>query len=285
MNQKILHIPKKSFGQNFLNNKDICKKIVDLLGDISCKNVLEIGPGQGALTNFIHDKPFNSFTVIEKDTDLILTLKEKFVKAKILNQDGLKVKLKDVLAGVLGVKNEASSVSEGKLLIIGNLPYNVGTLMILNWVLECDIIEKIVVMLQKEVAVRFASKENSKEYGIPSVLLQRYFDIKVKINVSPNNFFPKPNVDSAVLLFERNKTVFDLEEFLFVQKFVSTLFQSRRKKIKSSVVKIIENYGANSDAILTALSEKEIEVLDKRIEALSVGEIFSFANRIKSLMV
>jgi 16S rRNA (adenine1518-N6/adenine1519-N6)-dimethyltransferase len=155
--------------------------------------------------------------------------------------------------------------------------------MILNWVLECDIIEKIVVMLQKEVAVRFTAKEGSKDYGIPSVLLQRYFDIKIKINVSPNNFFPKPNVDSAVLLFERNKAVFDLEEFLFVQKFVSTLFQSRRKKIRSSVVKIIENLGANSEAILGFLNEKETESLDKRIEALSVEEIFAFAQKLKSL--
>lgn len=247
MNQK-KHRFKKHLGQNFLKNKDIAKKIVGAAGDdFSDLNIVEVGPGQGSLTDFIILKNPKSLTLVEKDNDLISLLNEKYQSAKIVNQDALKLKLSDLLI------NDSE-----KLTIISNLPYNVGTVLLLDWIQQLKSIEKIVVMLQKEVIDRFVAKAGVKNYGITSVLLQSLCNIEVIMNVSRKNFYPEPNVESAVVkIVPKIQTDIDLDRFSEFSKFVHLIFNQRRRKIGT----IFKNNNLKTNEQFSALLEKRAEQL------------------------
>ena len=178
---------KKNFGQNFLINKKILLKIVSII-NIKNKNILEIGPGSGNLTNFILDKNPKKLVSIEIDKDFYLFLKEKFINFKnfyLINKDALKIKENDLF------NNE-------KINIISNLPYNVGTSLLLKWFKNVYIFENMILLLQKEVVDRIIAKENTKNYGRLSVISQALCVTKKVFNVDNTNFFPKPKIMSSV---------------------------------------------------------------------------------------
>ena len=185
---------KKSLGQNFLIDKNILEKIVNCI-NINNKTVLEIGPGTGNLTNFILNKNPNKVFVIEKDDVLTNELKIKFPnKLNIINDDVLNV-------------NE-NSLSKEKLIVFGNLPYNISTEILSKWIvnLKDDFwFEALILMFQKEVADRIIANIKNSNYGRLSVLSNWKLNISKISDIKPYSFKPIPKVDSSLLFFTPKK--------------------------------------------------------------------------------
>ena len=223
---------KKSLGQNFLIDQNIIGKIVNLI-DIKNKNILEIGPGSGNLTEKILEKKPKKFLVIEKDYDLVKLLKEKFnKKIEILNEDILKV--------------EENSLSNEALMVYGNLPYNISTEILIKWILNLN--EKkiwfnyLVLMFQKEVADRITSEFNTKSYGRLTILANWRLKIRKICDISPSCFTPKPKVDSSLLLFEPKINFVKFVNPQNLEKITRVFFMHRRKMIKKPFLKLFNNY-------------------------------------------
>tara|TARA_Y100001958_G_scaffold152576_1_gene138900 strand:- start:283 stop:1071 length:789 start_codon:yes stop_codon:yes gene_type:complete len=223
---------KKSLGQNFLIDQNIIGKIVNLI-DIKDKNILEIGPGSGNLTEKILEKKPKKFLVIEKDYDLVKLLKEKFnKKIEILNEDILKV--------------EENSLSNEALMVYGNLPYNISTEILIKWILNLN--EKkiwfnyLVLMFQKEVADRITSEFNTKSYGRLTILANWRLKIRKICDISPSCFTPKPKVDSSLLLFEPKINFVKFVNPQNLEKITRVFFMHRRKMIKKPFLKLFNNY-------------------------------------------
>ena len=179
---------KKSLGQNFLIDKNLLKKIVDI-GNISKEdNILEIGPGTGNLTEYIIKSNPKQITVVEKDVELIKILKNKFNNSiKIINNDVLKL---------------SEDFYKDKFTIYGNLPYNISTKILSNWCLSKKIkFKKLILMFQKEVADRIIAKVNTRNYSRITILANWKFNIKKIFDISPECFNPKPKIKSTLLEF------------------------------------------------------------------------------------
>ena len=186
MNVNFKH--KKSLGQNFLINKKILKKISSLK-DFENEAVVEVGPGKGYLTEFIIKKKPSNLILIEKDREL------KTILSDLIEKEDIKIKL--IIGDAL--KISINELSKKKIILIGNLPYNIATTLILNWLKYINSFKSIIVMVQKEVASRLSAEEKTKHYGRISVLIQVVADVKIKFDVAPENFFPKPKVHSSVI--------------------------------------------------------------------------------------
>ena len=226
MNIEFKH--KKSLGQNFLINKTILKKISSLK-DFKNQEVVEVGPGKGYLTEFLIKKKPSKLILIEKDRQLetVLTnlIKNKSIKIKLIIEDALKISI--------------NKLSKNKIVLIGNLPYNVATTLILNWLRYIHSFESIVVMVQKEVASRLSAKEKTKHYGRTSVLAQVVADVKIKFDVAPENFFPKPKVHSSVIeIIPKEKIKFNYKK---LDKLLKLSFMHKRKTLKNNLSKISSN--------------------------------------------
>ena len=212
---------KKSLGQNFLIDKNIINKIVNFV-ELKNRNVLEIGPGTGNLTEEILRKNPKKILVVEKDNNLANLLKEKFKdKIKVINRDILKT-------------NENSLYNE-TLTVLGNLPYNISTEILCKWILnlkEKTWFDYLILMFQKEVADRIISDFNTKSYGRLSILANWRLDIKKVFNISPLSFKPKPKIDSTVLFFKPKKNFFLIKDSKNLEKITRIFFMHRRKMIK-----------------------------------------------------
>ncbi len=212
---------KKSLGQNFLIDKNIIDKIVNIL-ELKNKNILEIGPGTGNLTEGILKKSPNKILAVEKDNNLAKLLKEKFKdKIEIINKDILKI--------------DENSLSNQTLTVFGNLPYNVSTEILCKWIL--NIKQKIwfdclILMFQKEVAERIISDFNTKSYGRLTILANWRLDMKKICDISPLSFQPKPKIESTLLFFRPKKEFFILKNAKNLEKITRIFFMHRRKMIK-----------------------------------------------------
>ena len=212
---------KKSLGQNFLVDQNIINKIVNIL-ELKNKNILEIGPGTGNLTEGILKKGPKRFLVVEKDNNLANILSRKFGnKIEVINEDILKI--------------DENSLSDQTLTVFGNLPYNISTEILCKWIL--NIKEKIwfdclILMFQKEVADRIISNFNTKSYGRLTVLANWRLDIKKICEISPVSFQPKPKIDSTVLFFRPKKKFFLFKNSKNLEKMTRIFFMHRRKMIK-----------------------------------------------------
>tara|TARA_A100001037_G_C15059475_1_gene594046 strand:- start:164 stop:895 length:732 start_codon:yes stop_codon:yes gene_type:complete len=239
--------PKKRWGQNFLNDPNIAKKIISLLGDIKDEKILEIGPGEGALTNRIDAK---KITAVEIDKELCNNL-EKIENSSlfVVNEDFLKINLNDI--------------SFNK--VIGNLPYNISSQIIFK-ILNHSNWNKAVFMIQKELADRIISKEGSRQYGRISIMIQSICQVRKEFNVSSNCFFPKPDVESTVIsLQKKDLTQFDYKN---LEEIVRISFSQRRKKLKNTLNTIVDY--------------PELEKFsDKRPEMLSVDDFIYISKIIK----
>jgi len=219
----MIHVkPKKQLGQHFLNDKNIAAKIVDSLSS-ETKNLLEIGPGTGVLTDFILKKNIAGFKIIEIDKESVDFLNERYpqLKEQLIFGDFLKIDLEDIY-------NETFS-------IVGNFPYNISSQILFRVWEHRQKVDEVVGMFQKEVAERIAAGPGSKTYGILSVLLQAYYDIEYLFTVNEDVFTPPPKVKSGVIRLKRNSTIkLDCNEKFF-KTVIKTAFNQRRKTISNSL--------------------------------------------------
>ena len=222
---------RKSLGQNFLIDKNIIKSIVNV-GDVKKNNViLEVGPGTGNLTEYILKKNPKKIFVIEKDSNLVNLLNGKFSdKINILNKDILKFDL--------------NNISKEKIIIFGNLPYNISTKILTQWITTPEkfkCYKKLILMFQKEVADRILAKTNSRNYGRLSIISNWRLNIKKEFNISPQCFFPKPKVDSTLLSFVPKKEFYYIKNPENLEKITRIFFNQRRKMIKNPLKQIFKN--------------------------------------------
>ena len=212
---------KKSLGQNFLIDKNILEIIVNS-APIKDKTVLEIGPGTGNLTSYILKKNPKKFFVIEKDNDLVIELENKFKKQLIIiNEDILNI--------------EENKISNDKVTVFGNLPYNISTEILCKWIVNLKDnfwFESLVLMFQKEVANRIIAEFNNSNYGRLSVICNWKLNIKKICDIKPEAFTPKPKIDSSLLLFYPKKKFIKINNPNNLEKITRTFFNQRRKMIK-----------------------------------------------------
>jgi 16S rRNA (adenine1518-N6/adenine1519-N6)-dimethyltransferase len=221
---------KKSLGQNFLIDREVLEKIVSIT-DITNKEVLEIGPGSGNLTTYILKQKPKKLYVVEKDDDLAILLREKFdTEIEIINDDILKV--------------SESNISEQKLSVFGNLPYNISTEILSKWILNIGSnfwFESLVLMFQKEVADRIISEFNNSNYGRLSILSSWKLNVKKILDIKPQSFSPRPKIDSSLLLFTPKENFFELKDPKNLEKITRIFFSQRRKMLKKPFNQVFDN--------------------------------------------
>ncbi|HEV8084199.1 MAG TPA: 16S rRNA (adenine(1518)-N(6)/adenine(1519)-N(6))-dimethyltransferase RsmA [Chitinophagaceae bacterium] len=237
---------KKSLGQHFLKDEKIIHKIVESLNQHSFKNLLEVGPGGGALTRHLIKIPRVSFKAVELDTEKVDYLLKQFpqLAGKLINKSFL----------------EIDRPFEEPFTLIGNFPYNIST-QILFKVLEWkEYVPVVIGMFQKEVAERAAAKEGSKIYGVLSVLLQYYYNVEFLFAVGNECFTPQPKVQSGVIRLTAHKNYLPVKSERAFWVLVKTAFNQRRKTLRNGVKSLFSN------DILTD------ELFNRRAETLSVKE-------------
>lgn len=252
---------KKHLGQHFLTDLNISKKIADQFsGFADCKTVLEIGPGTGAITQFlIKNKRIEELHVMEVDRDSIRYLQEHFpsLNGRIYNDDFLKTDINLIF------KKQAFSV-------VGNFPYHISSQILFKCIDHYTQVPEIMGMFQKEVAERVAEKPGSKKYGILSVLLQTYYDIEYLFTVDEHVFNPPPKVKSGVIRCTRNKRIsLTCDEVLF-KKIVKATFNQRRKMIRNGLKTLIDT------------SIVDHEFFNKRPEQLSVEDFIELTQFVEA---
>ena len=225
-------LPKKSLGQNFLIDEKILNKIAEL-GEIGLNDkVIEVGPGTGNLTKKIIQYKPKQLTIIEKDKRLYKFLKNKFNnKIKIINEDIL----------------HCSIVNSGNenIIIYGNLPYNISTQILVNWIRIDDLknfCKRFVLMFQKEVADRIIANDNSNKYGRLSILSSWKMNIKKIMDINPDSFYPSPKIKSSVLVFEPKKKYYNLKNPKNLEYITNVFFNQRRKMIKKPLKILFKNF-------------------------------------------
>lgn len=252
---------KKSLGQNFLIDKNIVKKIINLV-DIKNQNIIEIGPGKGALTKEILKKNPKSLILIEKDNKLYDDLKKNYFnkrKVQIVNEDILKFNF--------------DKIKKKNLIILGNLPYNISS-QILVKIIKFKIwppnFKDIIFMFQKELGEKITAEFPSKNYGRISVLTKYRLDCINKFNISPNCFFPRPKITSTIIHFKpKIKLKYKIKKIDHLEKVTNLLFSNRRKKIKKSVEKVL---GKKKNSLISNLD------LNLRPENLSPDIIYKITS-------
>ncbi|WP_185874010.1 16S rRNA (adenine(1518)-N(6)/adenine(1519)-N(6))-dimethyltransferase RsmA [Blattabacterium cuenoti] len=245
---------KKKFDQYFLKDKNIAQKIVKCLSLQNYNTIVEIGPGLGILTRYLLNSCKKVF-LIEIDEKLIFFLKNHFSISNkyIINKNFLKWNPEEI-----HLNNFA---------LIGNFPYSISSKILFHIIKYHQYIPECIGMFQKEVAERLISKKNKKNYGILSVLIQTFYDIKYLFTVKKNVFIPIPNVKSAVISLKRKKIICNKDLLL---KCVKMAFNQRRKILKNS----LKNFKNITNFL-------DIPFLNKRAEQLSVKEFFQLTQEIE----
>ena len=237
---------KKSLGQHFLKDESIIKQIVDALKEDSFNNLLEVGPGGGALTKYLIEIPHINFKAVELDDTKTAYLQKNYpvLKDKIIAQSFLDI----------------DAPFDEPFVVIGNFPYNISTQIlfkILDWRNQVPV---VIGMFQKEVAERAASKEGSKVYGVLSVLIQAFYQVDYLFDVSNECFTPPPKVQSGVIRLRRRKTDLNYTSEKSFRLLVKTAFGQRRKTLRNAVK------GMFSPEVL------QDGIFNKRAEALSLED-------------
>ena len=257
---------KKKFGQNFLKDENILRNIVEKSGVDNDTLVIEIGIGAAYLTYYLSEKAKNvlGYEIDESLKDIISNQLEGKDNVDIIYQDFLKSNpLEDI-----------KKYDYKKIYVVANLPYYITTPIITKLIEDKIPVEKIVVMVQKEVGDRFNAKPNSKEYNSLTIFLNYFFDIKKLMDVSRNCFVPKPNVDSVIIEFKRhNKYKANDEELFF--KLVRDSFKFKRKNLRNN----LKNYDLNK---IETVLEKNNKDLTVRAESLTIEEFLEISNNLEN---
>lgn len=246
---------KKSLGQHFLKDENICQKIVEELKRYPFQNLLEVGPGGGALTKYLIQLPNVDFKAVEVDDEKVVFLKKTYpqLEGKIIHQSFL----------------EIEKPFEGRFTVVGNFPYNISTEIVFRILEWRESVECMVGMFQKEVAQRFAAKEGNKIYGVTSVLVQAFFEVEYLFDVHPGSFTPPPKVMSGVIRLQPRKEPLEIssERKLFV--LVKAAFNQRRKTLRNAVKSLFSE------------AELQDEIFNKRAEQLSIEDFAALTYRMK----
>jgi 16S rRNA (adenine1518-N6/adenine1519-N6)-dimethyltransferase len=210
---------KKSLGQHFLIDKTVCEKIRAVLMEQPINQLVEVGPGAGALTEFIYKIPTSAYKAIELDTEKVNYLLHAYpdLAGKLINEDFL----------------ETAIPFEGSFVLVGNFPYNISTQIVFKVLDWKEQVPMMVGMFQKEVAERIAAKPHSKAYGILSVLVQAFYEVTYLFDVPPSAFNPPPKVDSGVIMFKRKAIFPAMASEKSFYHIVKMAFGQRRKMLRN----------------------------------------------------
>ncbi|WP_018627017.1 16S rRNA (adenine(1518)-N(6)/adenine(1519)-N(6))-dimethyltransferase RsmA [Niabella aurantiaca] len=246
---------KKSLGQHFLKDDGICKKIVAAVAAESPEQLLEVGPGGGAITRYLIELPATAFKAIELDEEKIQYLVTAYpaLKDKIIHESIL----------------DAAAPFEGPFHVVGNFPYNISTQILfklLDWKEQVPVITG---MFQKEVALRVAAPSGSKTYGVISVLIQAFYSVEYLFDVSEQAFNPPPKVKSGVIRLRRKEAVEPMKSPRAFTVLVKTAFNQRRKMLRNAVKPLFDE---------TVLKD---DIFNKRAEQLSVGDFAALSFKMK----
>lgn len=232
---------KKSLGQHFLKDEAICRRITDALTEREFQNLVEVGPGGGALTKYLLGIPGINFKAVEIDDEKVAFLEQTFpaIRGRIIHSDVLRI----------------PPPFEERFTIIGNFPYNISTEIVFRVIEWREQVECMIGMFQKEVAQRLAAKEGSKVYGVTSVLTQAFFEVEYLFDVPKEAFNPPPKVVSGVIRMTPRKIPLEIasERKLFV--LVKTAFNQRRKTLRNAV-KSLFTPGELSDDLFNKRAEQ-----------------------------
>jgi len=244
---------KKSLGQHFLRDEQMSRKIVQSLSVVPGQQVLEVGPGAGAITKYLLEIPDITFKAVELDTEKVQYLEQTYplIKGKIINQSFL----------------EMQPPFEGPFSIIGNFPYNISTQImfrVLDWK---DQVPQVVGMFQKEVAQRIAAGHGNKDYGILSVLIQAWYKVEYLFEVHEQCFNPPPKVKSAVIRITRLEQDYDIANERKFFNLVKTAFNQRRKQLRNPLKGLFDK---------THLQDS---IFSKRAEELSVADFVALSHK------
>ena len=237
---------KKSLGQHFLKDEKVVKKIIAALMERSFKNLVEVGPGGGALTKHLVNIPGIHFKAVELDEEKISYLLKEFpsLKNNLIHQSFL----------------ETDRPFDEPFTVIGNFPYNISTQILFKILSWKEYVPVVIGMFQKEVAERVAAKEGSKIYGVISVLIQYYYQVEYLFSVGNESFNPPPKVQSGVIRLIARKEYLPVKSERAFWVLVKTAFNQRRKTLRNGVKSLI------------AKEDLEDKLFDRRAETLSIEE-------------
>ncbi len=246
---------KKSLGQHFLRDENICRKIVSALEEESFIQLLEVGPGAGAITKYLLQIPNITFKAVEIDNEKADFLEATYptIQNKIIREDFLKT----------------ASPFENEFIVIGNFPYNISSQIlfkILEWKTQVPV---IVGMFQKEVAQRVAAQPGNKVYGILSILIQAFYSVEYLFDVPPDAFNPPPKVTSGVIRLRRKEETLSVKSERAFTVLVKTAFNQRRKTLRNATRSLFND---------TTLQH---EIFNKRAEQLSIYDFAQLSFLIK----
>lgn len=259
-------IVKKQYGQNFLLDDNILKNIVKRAELKKDTNVIEIGPGLGFLTNYLQQATTNVLCY-EIDEQMVEHLNELNYNISIINDDFLKRNLNKDFKNIFDNSNNIT--------LVANLPYYITTPILLKVLEETTRIDKMIVMMQTEVAKRLCGKPSTKDYNALSVLIQYFTNPRIIFNVSPKSFFPEPNVESSVVMIEKKEEpLLEVENLDFFLKFNRNIFAQRRKTLYNNIQKA---YNYDKGLIKKIIKENNLDE-SVRSEELDVSQIVKLAN-------
>lgn len=246
---------KKSLGQHFLKDESVCKQILAALQEDACTQLVEVGPGGGALTKYLLPLPGIAFRAVELDDEKVVYLEKTYpvIQGKIIHQSILDI----------------DPPFEGQFTVVGNFPYNISSQIlfkVLDWKEQVPV---MIGMFQKEVAQRVVSKPGSKVYGILSVLVQAFYEVEYLFDVPPASFNPPPKVMSGVIRLRRKTEVLPMKSERALFTLVKAAFNQRRKMLRNSLKSLFE------DEFL------QDGLFDKRAEQLSIEQFAALTFRMR----
>ena len=256
---------KKKFGQNFLKDINVVKRIVDVSGVDSNSLVIEVGPGGAIMTR---ELALRSKNVLAYEIDVDL---EDELNKRLVGLDNVDINFKDFLEADL--TSDLAKYEYKNLYFVSNVPYYITTPILMKLIDSKLNFKKIVMMVQKEVGDRFTTSPGSKSYGSITVLLNYYYDVRKEFNVSRNQFVPVPNVDSVIVSFAEKENKLPLKDFNTFQKLIYDSFQYKRKNLRNNLK------GYDLDKVTKILEAYHYD-LSVRAEQLSVDIFVDIANSI-----
>ena len=266
---------KKSFGQNFLTDTNILQKIVDTAEIDDQVNVIEIGPGIGALTEFLAERAAEvmAFEIDHRLVPILADTLRDFDNVTVVNEDILKV---DLAQHIQNFKNPDLPIK-----VVANLPYYITTPILMHLIESGIPFSEFVVMMQKEVADRISAKPNTKAYGSLSIAVQYYMTAKVAFIVPRTVFVPAPNVDSAILkMVRRPEPAVAVEDEKFFFKVSKASFTHRRKTLWNNLTGYFGKTEEVKEKLTKALDQAGLSP-SVRGEALGLEEFASLADALK----
>jgi 16S rRNA (adenine1518-N6/adenine1519-N6)-dimethyltransferase len=258
--------PRKSLGQNFLTDQNIVRKIIDTFNTFPCDIILEIGPGTGALTDYLIKNDVLLYAV-ELDNRALELLSEKYPhnrypKFNLIESDILDIDLQNIIPNIS---------EKNKINIIGNIPYNISS-DIFFWLFhQKNLINKAQLMIQKEVGQRLTARPGTKAYGILTVAMELAGACRYLFDVSPNCFYPVPKVKSSIIEMTFN-TDYNENDFSKVLVIVKAAFNQRRKTLRNSLSNYFNSYGEKREIIISSIESVMPGLFSKRPEQLSTSD-------------